>query len=140
MQLKRDTDYALRILFHIGEQCAGKNEASEGLSLLDISSRTGVPRISALRICGYFAAENILLAAKTKSNETRYFPGPLLYRQSLLNIIRVTESSADLFAVFERGSRLYKMRGPRLQAAQAEIERTLSAITVGDLLAKKERT
>ena len=140
MQLKRDTDYALRILFHIGEQCSAKEEVPSGLSLLDISSRTGIPRISAQRICGYFVASKALLSARTKDNETRYYPGPRFYRQSLLSIIETIERSADLFAVFEKNSHFYKLRGQRLQAAQQAVEQTLDDITLEDLLTKKERT
>ena len=52
MQLKRDTEYALRILYAIaGSSVPRKNPPHIGVTLNEISALSGVPRVGIDRIC-----------------------------------------------------------------------------------------
>ena len=51
MQLKRDTDYAVRILYCLNQNhVAGDSAARKGLALSDIAMQTGTPKVVAGRI------------------------------------------------------------------------------------------
>ena len=134
MQLKRDTDYALRILFYIGGQQSGTDAASNGFSSSDISTQTGVPRMSVDRICGYLGEKRIIAAKTAENGEYLYYPGPGFGRKSLLEVVRAAEGGADIFAVFDRKSPFYRAHGARLREIQAGLDKLLSDISLKDFL------
>ncbi len=133
MQLKRDTDYALRILLCMGEQSLDGDAPAAGLTLPELSARAGVPKISANRICGYLECKNIL-SKRRENGELLYFPGEALTRQTLLDVLSATEGGAHLFAVFDRKTELYRTYGAQLEAVQKAIEDVLSGVSLADLL------
>ncbi len=132
MQLKRDTDYALRILFCIGENRAADPKAEKGLGVPALHTQTDVPRISLKRLCDRLVEKKILLSQKTAGGESRYFPGRDLSQLSLLEVIRAVEGSAPLFAVFDKKSRFYVQNAQQIEALQAAAEEPLSQWTLGD--------
>jgi len=136
MQLKRDTDYALRILLYIGEQWPYRDASGDGFSVSEISSQTGIPKISANRICGYLEIKDTLSSRKTDDNDALYYPGPAFYRKSLLDVLEATEQGANLFAVFDKKSGLYKKQNRQLKKIQNEVEHVLSSTTIEDFLKK----
>jgi len=134
MQLKRDTDYALRIILYIGVYWPEREQTSEGFSLSEISSQTSVPRISADRICGYLKDSDILSSVRTGTNELLYHPGKDFYDRSLLDVINAAEDGVQLFAGFDRKSLFYRERDETLRRIQESVDETLSRITIRQFL------
>ncbi len=139
MQLKRETDYALRILLYIGQRCSDETAPCEGVSIFDISSQTGIPRIRAGRICGYLKETGLIRETASETHETLYAPGEGLLQRSLLDIVAVTEYNTHLFAVFDRQSQLYRSQARQFQKIEAEIEEILSNIPLQALLQGEEQ-
>jgi len=139
MQLKRDTDYALRIILCIGESWLDSRADPDGLSLSEISLHTGVPKISVNRICGNLKDRMILSSGRTTEKSVSFYPCPAFFRLSLLDIIEASEDNVNLFALFDRTNRLYSAQTERLQRVQNDIESILSGTTVEDLLGEKKK-
>ena len=139
IQLKRETDYALRILLYIGQRCSDETAPCEGVSIFDISSQTGIPRIRAGRICGYLKETGLIRETASETHETLYAPGEGLLQRSLLDIIAVTEYNTHLFAVFDRQSQLYRSQARQFQKIEAEIEEILSNIPLQAILQGEEQ-
>ncbi len=133
MQLKRDTDYALRILCCLGRQAAEGAPAGAGISLLEISSHAGVPKLSARRICGCLKAKKLLSTKKEPNGAVLYYPGELFPTCSLWDVMSATEDNVHLFAVFDRKSDFFKINGKRLENIQNEIERIFQNTTLAKL-------
>jgi len=136
MQLRRDTEYALRILFHIGAECLSRQAQWDGPTLSEISSKAGVPKVIAGRICGVLEENEVIVSKKAPGGELLYRPGPAYERSSVLDIILLTEHNAKLFAVFDKNSSFYRAQGSRLQLIQAQLEKELSALKIKDFFAK----
>jgi len=94
MQLKRDTEYALRVLFCVGRQTP-EGGAARGLTLGEISAAAGVPRVSADRICAALERAALLESRRGAAGEQVYAPGQDFARRSLLDVMRVTEHGAQ---------------------------------------------
>ena len=74
MQLKRDTDFALRILFCLKQNHDKKDaEGPEGLTLTEIAKQTGVPKLAAGRICDCLQARGMIrLSGDREYTEKEY--------------------------------------------------------------------
>ncbi len=134
MQLKRDTDYALRIMLCLTDQCLVKQTAPNGLSMLDISALTGIHKLSAERICGDLVRGRFIIRRTGKGREVRFLPREGLGDASLLEVVTATENSADLFAVFDRRARPYQRSGALLRHIEEQSKELLSQTTIHDLL------
>ena len=106
MQLKRDSDYAFRVLHHMEEQ-DGRDGSFRGLSISELSRGAGIPRRSAERICGYLVKGQILKES-TADNGMMFEKGERWDSASFLDVIKATEGSTDLFAIFDRKHKAYK--------------------------------
>lgn len=130
MQLKRDTDYALRILMCAAEQKKNKKSFSGGLTIQEISARTGMPRVSVDRICRCLEKSKLIVKATGVRGENVYFADDRTPELSLLEIIEAVEKETQLFAVFDKKSDMYRMHEAFFREVQLEIEKTLSEATV----------
>ena len=131
MQLKRDTEYALRILFCFETELMEKQTGADGLSIGEIGTRSGVPRVGADRVCGYLEEAGLIASSSKGSGETVYQPKTDLRDTSLLDVLRLTEPSSQLFAVFDKSSFFYKIAEPQLQEVQTAAEKIMSELTIG---------
>lgn len=134
MQLKRDTEYALRILYCIGAQCPEKDAVQRGLTVGEICARSGVPKLGVRRLCAILTGAQFLVCRTRENGDVFYLPGQDLRQTSLLQVVRITEPGTQLFAVFEKGSAFYKSTAIALQTCQTEVEKILSGVTIGSLL------
>ena len=137
MQLKRETEYALRILFRVVENGNGVDGPPAGLNLLEICTDTGVPRTAAQRICEQCEAAGLLRSELTANRERQYFPGQALDSESLGGVIALMENGTNLFAVFDRGSAMYRSQGRRFEEIQTSVQKILGNIKISDLLARE---
>jgi len=137
MQLRRDTEYALRILAIIGEKRTDRTSPG-GVTLSEISAQSGVPRVGVDRICGYLESAVFIESGKGENGEVLYFPAAGFSDRSLLDVMQITEHGTQLFAVFDKSSSLFVNAGQALQSVQAGVERTLSTLTLADLMAQKK--
>ncbi|MBQ1705827.1 MAG: Rrf2 family transcriptional regulator [Clostridia bacterium] len=133
MQLKRDTDYALRILSCIGSRSAEGTMPPEGISLRTISSQTGVPKLSVNRVCRNLEHKKILSVETSAGGDLMYRPAEGFYERTLLDAIMATEGSFKLFAVFDKKTALYRKYRGKLEKTQEEVEKSLQKITMKDL-------
>ena len=101
MQLKRDTDYALRILC-----CCVKETNPRGISLKQLCQEAVVPRTIAARLCRALTKEDIL-TENILNNHFFYAFNRKASDKSLYDIIRITEGSAGLFEVFDHSTQFY---------------------------------
>ncbi len=133
MQLKRDTEYALRILFCLGEQRLTRRRVI-GLTAQQISARSGVPKVGTDRICRLLEKSGLIRCRTNRSGDTVFLARPSFAKSSLLDVIQITEPGTQMFAVFDRSSPFYTAAAPQLQRLQEAGERLLTEITLGDLL------
>jgi len=136
MQLRRDTEYALRILYCMVGRGGDKTSPSAGLTLGRLSALSGVPKAAADRMCGRLKDAAFIVSRDGKGGETLYFPASGLRRRSLLDVLKMTEGGVQLCGVFDKTGGFYKEVGPQLQSVQTEMKKILAAATMGDLLKK----
>lgn len=133
MQMKRDTEYALRILYAVAGGPAPKEEPFRGgATLNDISALSGVPRIGIDRICGQLEAAGLIQSRSEEGGEVLYAPAPDLMQKSLLDITRATEQGMSLFAVFDKGSDFFFRNEARILRLQDRAETLLNDEKLGD--------
>ena len=138
MQLKRDTDYAMRIIMRLAQQDAIPGKLTAPVSLLEICRETGVPRTSAARICNRMVDAGMLQSATSGSPTTQAYislcdPNAITAK----DVICLTEGRLDLFAVFDKNTELYRRFGEVFDDAARRIDEALSDVTVGDILKKQ---
>ena len=68
MQLKRDTDYAIRILLVMAEPALSKKEL-QGLDLKTICEKTSVSRQIAIRLCGLLSDAGFIKKEETDGEQ-----------------------------------------------------------------------
>ena len=131
MQLKRDTDYAIRILFVIAESALGKKE-SQGMELKTICEKAAVPWRIALRLCGALTDAGFIKKEANKS--TAYTSAHNLSEKTLLDIIEAVEGRSNLFAVFDRRTELYARYGHALELMNDVLSSELEKMTIQTIL------
>ena len=141
MQLKRETDFAVRILFCLNK-CRIKSSGSRKtlLTLTEIASQTGVPKTVAGRICDYLIQKGIIESyVISEKQEKGYCPTDEFLDFSLLDVIDAVEGTAQLFSVFDKGSPAYKCCEAQIQGVHKAIEKTLTDLTLRFLFQNEER-
>lgn len=141
MQLKRDTDYAIRILFCLKETIVSElSESQTGLTLSEIAANTGLARTTAGRICDSLVENGLIhVSGNDGSGEVTYYADQKMLKHSLLDVIEATESTGNIFAVFDRKSLMYKNCRKELERMQKKCEKVLSSTTLEKFLDKKGR-
>ena len=132
MQLKRDTDYAIRILLVMAEPTLNKKEL-ERLDLKSICEKTSVPRAIALRLCNLLSDAGFLKKEETDGN-TIYMSENDLSEKTVLDIIDAVEGQSNLFAVFDRRAEIYTKYGFALASVNAALSDELNKITIQTIL------
>ncbi len=127
MQLKRDTDYALRLLL-----CAARNADPKGISLQELCRQTLVPRTIAARLCHTLAQENILKENSIESH-LYYSFNYMASEKTLFDIIQTTEGTVSLFNVFDRSSEVYVDCKDNLRMIEQWFASGLKQISIQDL-------
>ena len=132
MQLKRDTDYAIRILLVMAEPALSKKEL-QGLDLKTICEKTSVPRQIAIRLCGLLSDAGFIKKEETDGSTT-YIPESDLLEKTVLDIIDAVEGQSNLFAVFDRRAEIYTKYGLTLASVNAALSAELNKITLQTIL------
>ena len=132
MQLKRDTDYAIRILLVMAEPALSKKEL-QGLDLKTICEKTSVSRQIAIRLCGLLSDAGFIKKEETDVS-TIYIPESDLLEKTVLDIIDAVEGQSNLFAVFDRRAEIYTKYGFALASVNAALSDELNKITIQTIL------
>lgn len=133
MQLKRDTDYALRILL-----CAAKrnSENEPGMTLSEFSKNTAVPLTIAARLCRKLTETEFLKTVTGNDRAVRYMIKQSAFEKTVLNVICAVEEQGRLFAVFDRSTELYAICKEYFDEVDRQLSDLLSTMTIGELLQK----
>lgn len=139
MQLKRDTDYALRVLYCIREkQEIGRN--AKGMRLPELAVCAGVPKLAIKRICDLLSDRNILQyrsmpSAKERTKEEKaYYSRDGFAGLTLLDVVEATEGTGKVFAVFDKQSPMYRNCETQILAVQDKTEHALRDISLKSFL------
>lgn len=132
MQLKRDTEYALRILFTV----AGATDP-RGITRTEIRNRSGLPRAGVNRICDRLESAGLITCRREDNGEGVYAAAADLFRKSLLDVICAVEQGVPLFAVFEKGSAFFSQNEGRLTTLQGKVEALLDEEKLGDYFSRE---
>ena len=141
MQLKRETDYALRVLFCLKETILMDAEGPQkSLSVSQIATHIGGMRTTTQRICERLAqAELIRTSSADDRGEKTYYATPDMLTRSMLDVVEAIEGTGKVFAVFDRRSLLYKTCGKKLDRVQKKYERYLASTPLTSLIGKMRR-
>ena len=137
MQLKRETDYAIRVMICIAEALKDRGEEA-GVSASEIIGRTQIPRVSFYRICSYLEESQLIVKKGGKNREVLFYPGELFWEQSLLSVAEAVEGNMRIFVLFGRNTSLLKKYAPVVRTVQNEIDAALSAVTMESIVNQKE--
>ena len=109
MQLKRDTDYAIRILYCLRQNGdVGHTGERKGMTLSEIAMQTGTPKLVAGRVCESLKEKGMIAAAGQDRAERSYCSTETQSEYSLLDVIEAVEGTCQLFAVFDKRFAGYK--------------------------------
>ncbi|MBQ8975461.1 MAG: Rrf2 family transcriptional regulator [Oscillospiraceae bacterium] len=134
MQLRRDTDYAVRILFCIKEDYDRRKRKGSGLTLSEIAAHVGIPKLVAGRLCERLSAGGIIKSKMEQESEEKiYYTTDGLSSKSLLDVIEVMEETGKIFAVFDKRSSMYKSCEDSLQQVQSSLENVLKGTALKEL-------
>lgn len=131
MQLKRDTDYALRILLY-----AAKQNTTNGLGMTasEFGKNTSVPVTIAARLCRTLTDAEFLNATDSSEGCVRYALRQSALKKTILNVICAVEDQGDLFAVFDRSTELYAICKDYFNEVDQQFSDSLKSITIAELL------
>ena len=139
MQLKRDTDYALRVLFCIQDNQEIGRQA-KGMRPSELSSRSGVPKLAIRRICEQLSDGDILQyrvvsAVRGKAKEERaYYSRDGFAGITLLDVVETMEGTGKIFSVFDQQSPMYGKCEEQILAVQDKAEQTLRSVSLKTFL------
>jgi len=137
MQLKRDTEYALRIMTCIAEHLK-KDGPQAGVSPHEVITDTGIPVVTFYRICRYLEEQQIILKRASIDGRKRLYPGKDFWQHSILSIGRAVEGNMELFILFDKSTPFAKTYGEKLQETQADLNQLLSKTTLKDMIYSHE--
>ena len=134
MQLKRDTDYALKILLNIAESI-NASENSEGVSLREISLNTKIPKQIAGRLCERLSEAGFIHECTEGGGGTgTYAADEVLPDVTLFDVVEAVEGTSEIFAVFDKNSELYRKYGSALDHTEGKIADELKKLSIGTIL------
>lgn len=132
MQLKRDTDYALRLLL-----CALKKreQGEKGASLTDLCRCSCVPHAVAARLCRRLV-EAELLEESGREKRFLYSIRQEALDKTMLDVVQAVEGDNGLFAIFDHSTQLYECCKEYFAAAEQKVEEGLQQISLQQLADK----
>ena len=136
MQLKRDTDYALRILLCIAKQ---EDIDKNGMTISELSKGTSVPQTIAIRLCEKMKDAKLLNAAGTNENITLYSLHKGAINKTVFDVIRAIEGGINLFAVFDRSTELYASGKDYFEDTEQKLADSLKQKTIRGLNEKRKK-
>ena len=138
MQLKRDTEYAMRIMICIAED-RRKNGKKSGVPVSNVISSTGIPKVTFDRICGNLEEKGMIRKEITGEGEKYMYPGKGFWKQSVLSIGEAIEGNMEMFAVFDRSSCVIQKYGDKLKETQEKLNHVLSEITMESIVENHQK-
>ena len=129
MQLKRDTDHALRIVAFVDKAC-GQTGEKQAILLSEICAKTKVPRTAARRLCRDLVDCRILTQYTEKTGGTLYAPGTACESSTLLDVVRAVEKTDSLFAVFDHTTPLFQSKKNIFAQIDRKVKNALSEVTL----------
>lgn len=140
MQLKRDTDYAIRILYCLRQNGdVGHTGERKGMTLSEIAMQTGTPKLVAGRVCESLKEKGMIAAAGQDRAERSYCSTETQSEYSLLDVIEAVEGTCQLFAVFDKRFAGYKSSENQIQKIQKQTEGVLAGATLGVLFEMQDK-
>ncbi len=133
MQLKRDTDYALRIMICTAKHIQ-KNNIDKGVLMADIATDTGIPKLAFNRICSRLEEKGMLYTATGAKGEKLLYPGVDFWQQSILTIGEAVEGNMKVFILFDKNASPAPYYKESLTKAQKNLEDALSDATLESML------
>ncbi len=130
MQLKRDTDYALRLMLGVA-----KYADENGILLVELCRHASVPQTIAARLCSKLVKAELLKENKTESQMT-YSGGDNFQNKTLLDVVQAIEGTADMFAVFDRSTELYACGKYEFALSERQLTESLGGISLQKLTNK----
>lgn len=132
MQLKRDTDYALRILYCLSTNPSYENSFNSGLTISEIARRTNLQKLIVKRLCDLLEPLGFINISVTETYPL-FSASEGLGSHSLLDVIEGVEGRTTLFAVFSHDSLLFEQCRKKLQRTEAKFQSSLKRILLSDL-------
>lgn len=140
MQLKRDTDYAIRILYCLRQNGdVGHTGERKGMTLSEIAMQTGTPKLVAGRVCESLKEKGMIAAAGQDRAERSYCSTETQLEYSLLDVIEAVEGTCQLFAVFDKRFAGYKSFENQIRKIQKQTEGVLAGATLGVLFEMQDK-
>lgn len=130
MQLKRDTDYAMRIIWSV---CRAKTDKDESIIISEICRQIGIARTIALRICNKLADNEIISSDTTVKNEIRFSVGEKTGEKTMYDVIKAIEGSSDLLEAFDKSFESYEKCGEVLDSLEESFNSILKQKTLGEM-------
>lgn len=128
MQLKRDTDYALRLMLGVA-----KYADENGIPLAELCRHSSVPQTIATRLCSKLVKAGFLKDNKA-NNQLLYFAGDNIQNRTVLDVVRAIEGTTDMFVVFDHSTELYACGKHEFALSQRQLESSLSDIRLKKLI------
>ncbi len=128
MQLKRDTDYALRLMLGVA-----KYADENGILLVELCRHASVPQTIASRLCSKLVKTGFLRENKAGS-QSLYFAGDDIRNKTLLDVVQAIEGTADMFAVFDHSTELYACGKYEFALAERQLAESLGGISLQRLI------
>lgn len=135
MQLKRDTDYALRIMLRMAEHFKETGKQTGILSSY-IIAKTGIPVVTFNRIVKRMEEHNLLYKITGPGGITWLYSRKDFWDQSLLSIVKTIEDGTDIFGVFDRNYYTEEIYGRIIMEVQSVLDQAMSEMTIKVLLGK----
>jgi len=133
MQLKRDTEYAMRIMVYIAEHLkqSGKRTGTPSSTVI---ANTGIPMVTFNRICSRLEDTGMIRKEISKDGEKWLYPGNGFWEQSILSIGEAVEGNMKIFVIFDKKSYLSQSYGEKLQEIQNSLDQILSETTLASIV------
>jgi len=133
MQLKRDTEYAMRIMVYIAEHLkqSGKRTGTPSSTVI---ANTGIPMVTFNRICSRLEDNGMIRKEISKDGEKWLYPGNGFWKQSILSIGEAVEGNMKIFVIFDKKSYLSQSYGEKLQEIQNSLDQILSETTLASIV------
>lgn len=130
MQLKRDTDYALRMLLYLARQ---EDSGESGIAVPEISRQTSIPVAVASRLCKKLENARLLKMVESAGHRAQFAPHNDVLDKTVFDVICAAEGNCSLFAVFDKTTELYAAGKDVFETIERKLADALAHITIGEL-------